>query len=156
MMITLRKITSENCFAICDLKANENFVATNTKSLIQAYAYSVEMGYGPLAYGIYKEEMPVGFIMADYTKYEEGFNNGKPFYFLWRMMVDENHQNKGYGRIALTALLDEIKTFPLGEADTMFTSVVPGNEHATRLYESLGFHKTGEVEDGEELMELVF
>ena len=155
-MITLQKITSENCWDICKLKADENFVATNVQSMAEAYAYYVEHGFGPIAYGIYNDKAPVGFIMAEYQKGEEDFNDGKPYYYLWRFMIDNNHQSKGYGRTALDLLMQEIKTFPHGKTDKMFTSVVPENTAAARLYESFGFVKTGKVQDGEEVMELVF
>jgi len=157
-MITLQIVTSKNCFAIFDLKADEKHVAANQRSMAEAYAYYAEHGFGPIAYGIYNDEMPVGFIMAVISGPQlgdEDLSDGKPYYYLWRMMIDNDHQSKGYGRAALHLLLQEIKKFPQGKADKMFTSVVPGNTAATRLYESFGFEKTGEVLDGEEVMELV-
>ena len=71
------------------------------------------------------------------------------------MMIDNDHQGKGYGRAALEQFLDVIKTFPLGKATKMLTSVVPDNIPATKLYESLGFIKNGIMFDDEEGMELV-
>ena len=153
-MITLQKITSENCFDICELEADERFVAPNEDSLIEAYANFVENGHGPVAFGIYFDETPVGFIMAEYCN-EEDDNDGEPYYYLWRMMIDNDHQGKGYGRAALEQFLDVVRTFPLGRAKKMLTSVVPENAQATRLYESLGFAKNGIMFDDEEGMELV-
>ena len=153
-MISLQKITSENCFDICELEADERFVAPNEDSLIEAYANFVENGHGPVAFGIYYDQTPVGFIMAEYC-HEEDDNDDEPYYYLWRMMIDNDHQGKGYGRVALEQFLDVIRTFPLGRAKKMFTSVVPENVHATRLYESFGFVKNGIMFDDEEGMELV-
>jgi len=153
-MISLKRITSENCFDICDLEADERFVAPNEDSLIEAYANFVENGHGPVAFGIYHDDTPVGFIMAEYCN-EEDDNDGEPYYYLWRMMIDNDHQGKGYGRAALEQFLDVIKTFPLGKATKMLTSVVPDNIPATKLYESLGFIKNGIMFDDEEGMELV-
>ncbi|MCL2662212.1 MAG: GNAT family N-acetyltransferase [Oscillospiraceae bacterium] len=153
-MITLQKITSENCFDICDLEADERFVAPNEDSLIEAYANFVENGHGPVAFGIYHDETPVGFIMAEYCDGEE-CNNGEPYYYLWRLMIDNTFQGRGYGKAALELFLEVIRTFPLGKATKMLTSVVPENVPATRLYESLGFVKTGVMFDEEEGMELV-
>ena len=154
-MITLQKITSKNIEYIQGLKADEKFVATNTDSLAEAYAYYVEFGFGPLAYGIYHNDEPVGFIMVDYQKDDEKINDKKPYYFLWRMMLDEKQQNKGYGRAALELMMQEVRTFPLGEADKIFTSVEPSNTVATKFYESFGFVKNGQINYGEEVMELV-
>ncbi|MCL2592958.1 MAG: GNAT family N-acetyltransferase [Defluviitaleaceae bacterium] len=153
-MVNLKLITSKNCFEICELKADEAFVATNEESMIEAYAYYVENGVGPIAYGIYNDETPVGFIMAEYCL-DENDNDGKPYYYLWRMMIDNNHQGKGYGKTALNLFIQEIRKFPQGDAEKFFTSVVPENEVATKLYESFGFVKTGEMVDDEEGMALV-
>ena len=153
-MINLQNVTSKNCFEICKLKADERFVATNEKSMIEAYAYYVENGEGPLAYGIYDDEVPVGFIMAEYC-FDENDNDGKPFYYLWRMMIDDNYQGKGHGRAALDLLVKKIKASPKGKIEKLFTSAVPGDDGPIGFYEKLGFVKTGEMLDDEEGMVLV-
>jgi len=153
-MINLQKITSKNCFEICKLKADEKYVATNEKSMIEAYAYYVENGEGPLAYGIYHDETPVGFIMAEYC-HDKDDNDGKPYYYLWRMMIDNNYQDKGYGKAALSLLIQEIKASPKGKIEKLFTSVVPGDTGPAGFYEKLGFVKTGEMVEDEEGMVLV-
>jgi len=152
-MINLQKITSKNCWEICELKADERFVATNEQSMVEAYAYYVENGEGPLAYGIYDDATPVGFIMAEYC-HDEKDNDGKPFYYLWRMMIDNSHQGKGYGKAALTLLIQEIKESPKGKIEKLFTSVVPGDDGPTGFYEKFGFVKTGEMVEDEEGMVL--
>jgi len=153
-MITLQKITSKNCFEICNLKADKRFVATNEISLIEAYAYYVENGVGPVAFGIYHNETPVGFMMAEYC-HDLDDNDGKPYYYLWRMMIDNNHQRKGYGKAALDLMVKVLKTFPLGKAEKLFTSYVPGDEGPEKFYEKFGFVKTGEMVGDEVGMVLV-
>ena len=37
-------------------------------------------------------------------------------------MIDENHQNKGYGREAMKLIIEEVRTFPKGEANAFYTS----------------------------------
>lgn len=152
-MITLRKITSKNCFEICKLKADEKFVATNEESMIEAYAYYVENGEGPLAFGIYDDETPVGFIMAEYC-HDKGDNDNKPYYYLWRLMIDNNHQGRGHGSAAINLLIQKIKESPKAKVEKLFTSVVPGEGSPTRFYEKLGFVKTGKMVDDEEGMVL--
>ena len=69
-MVNLRKITSENVDDIYHLKADTKLVASNAVSMMEAYAYYVEHGEGPLAYGIYNDDMAVGFIMVkDYKDF---------------------------------------------------------------------------------------
>lgn len=72
--------------------------------------------------------------------------------FLWRLMIDKAHQNKGYGKAAMELALKYVKDNC--EVEVMRTSVVPGNEHALKLYKSLGFMETGEIEHGENVMVL--
>ena len=152
-MISLRKITSENCEAICKLNADNRFVATNTESLVEAYAHYSEHGIGPIAYGIYSDDTPVGFIMAEYNNSPEE-NDGMPYYYLWRMMIDNDHQRKGYGKAALDLMVQELRTHPQGKADKFFTSYVPGDDGPMGFYAKYGFTHTGEMVEDE--VEMVF
>ena len=156
-MITLQPITSKNLWSIYGLKADENLVAPNRQSLAEAYAYYSEHGKSPIVYGIYHNSTPVGFMMAVYNP-PEGFatidNNGQPYYYLWRLMIDEEHQNKGYGRAAMNLIIAETKAFSHGEANAFYTSLVPESTITPSFYGSFGFVKTGEIDDEEEVMRL--
>jgi len=75
-------------------------------------------------------------------------------YFFWRFMIDKNHQGKGYGKTALAQVIDIIKTTkPLGEANWLYTSVVPESP-ARNLYLNAGFVETGDVDEGENVMRM--
>ena len=67
-------------------------------------------------------------------------------YNLWRLMIDEKYQNKGYGREAVRLALDFINTLPCGKAECCWLSYEPENEIARRLYQSFGFEETGEMD----------
>jgi len=131
----------------------ENFVASNAKSLSEAYARWTDRGFPPLAYGIYNSEDLVGFAMVDYDSAEEA-NMDEPCYFLWRFMIDKNHQGKGYGKAALEQVIKLVRTKPLGEAAWFYTSVVPGSDVAHKLYRGFGFAETEEINEGEIVMRL--
>ncbi len=74
-------------------------------------------------------------------------------FYIVRMMIDAAHQGKGLGKAATAAMIELIRTRP--GCDAIYLSVVPGNETAERLYASLGFQRTGEVDpDGEIVMRL--
>jgi len=155
-MINLRPVNKENVWDIIELKADEQLVATNVESLAEAYATYITNGVPPLVYAIYNDETAVGFAMVQrYEPDDENdvmYNQGVPFYYLWRLMIDENYQNKGFGRKAMDLIIEEIKTKkPLGEADAFYTSVVMEevNPVGANFYLSLGFSKTGEVLDPE-------
>ena len=167
--IHLEKVTFDNVDAIVRLrvaKEQRDYVASNDWSLIHAYC-SLAEGKPVFPFGIYNGKTLVGFIMFNYdndwTGYERDawlnsdaykFYAGKPYYYLWRFMIDKRFQKRGYGREALTQALDFIRTFPCGEAQYCVLSYEPENEVAKRFYSSFGFvelNEPGYYEDGDEI-----
>ena len=148
-MINLKKITTANVDEIVALKADKKLVYHNEGSLADSFAYWTEYGYPPIVYGIYNDEMPVGFVMVAYFEDDDRDNNAIPYYFLWRLMIDEKHQNKGYGHEAMKLIIEEVKTLPNGYANAFYTST--HGENALKLYESLGFARTNREKLGEEI-----
>lgn len=141
--VTLRPITQENANDIMKLAVTnhqQNFVADNTRSLAQAH-FSDYAWYR----AIYADDTPVGFLML----YD---NAEKPTYFLWRLMVDANHQGHGYGRKAVEQLVEYVKTRP--QANELFVSYVPGEGSPGEFYRKLGFSETGDVQGEEVVMRL--
>ncbi len=141
--ITLQEITADTLRPILKLnvhKAQEAFVAPNAVSIAQAH-------FNKYAWfrGIYADDEPVGFVMMEIIP-EEGT------YYVWRYMIAGEHQRKGYGKAAMERVIDYIiKTH---DAEKMILSHVEGNDEAGALYESMGFEYTGEIDDGEVIMEL--
>ncbi|GGY11336.1 spermidine acetyltransferase [Streptomyces minutiscleroticus] len=72
---------------------------------------------------------------------------------LERFMIDRRAQGRGLGRLGMRAVLERCRA---DGRTTVRLSVVPGNRVAIGLYRSLGFGETGEVEDGETVMELTW
>lgn len=153
-MLKLKKITGRNIWDILKLSvydAQQDFVASNDLSIIEAYTAITGNGYA-FPFGIYEDDMPVGFLMIGFDT-DEYWDNApsiaKGNYNLWRLMIDKRYQRKGYGKEAVRLALEFIKTFPCGEAEYCWLSYEPENETASRLYRSFGFVETGEM-DGEE------
>ncbi len=145
-MITLRAVTKENWIECIKLSVNESqkaFVATNVFSLAQASVYS---SYTPLA--IYSDDLMVGFALygVDPDDNQMGIS---------RLMIDQRHQRKGYGRAALVQLIERIKR-EASARHAIYLSFEPQNKNAEALYTSLGFAHTGEVEEGELIMKLTY
>jgi diamine N-acetyltransferase len=67
-------------------------------------------------------------------------------------MIDHGHQRRGYGAAALALLIAHARTLP--GVRRLRTSFVPLPGNASGLYERAGFKQTGEVDDGEHVMEL--
>ncbi|MBR4473111.1 MAG: GNAT family N-acetyltransferase [Oscillospiraceae bacterium] len=155
-MISLKKISSRNVWDILKLRVSEeqkSFVAGNEISIIEAYTTITANGFA-FPFGIYENETPVGFLMIGYDvddDWEDPPQIAKGNYNLWRLMIDQACQNKGYGKEALSLALDFIRTFPCGEAEYCWLSYEPENKAARELYRSFGFTETGE-KDGNELI----
>jgi diamine N-acetyltransferase len=142
MEVELREITGETVGAICRLEVAEGqrgFVAPNAISIAQAH-------YEPLHWlrAIYADDEPSGLVLT-----REDPTEGT--YYLWRFMVAEGFQRRGIGRRAMELLLDRWRSVGATEA---VLSVIPGNDAAIGLYESLGFRLTGEEHGGEAVMRL--
>jgi diamine N-acetyltransferase len=140
MDVELREITHETVRAICKLEVAEDqrgFVASNALSIAEAH-------YEPKHWmrAIYADGEPAGLVLT----YEDPGGEG---YHVWRFMVAEGYQGRGIGRRAMELLLDRWRGLGATEASL---SVIPGNDGAIGLYESLGFRLTGEEHGGELVM----
>ncbi|MDJ0953745.1 MAG: GNAT family N-acetyltransferase [Acidimicrobiia bacterium] len=142
--VSLRPIDGENVLAIIKLEVTEeqkDFVAPNSVSIAQA-AHTTDRWER----AIYAGETPVGYVLLSE-------NRAKPRYYLWRYMIDHNHQRRGYGRAAMELVIDYVRTLPA--ATEMFLSYVPGDVGPRAFYADLGFADTGVEHDGELEMRLV-
>ena len=144
-MIEFKPITEENFLAIVNMKRpeGERFVASNERSLAQAWLYRENNDVFPFA--IYADGQPVGFMMLDEDAEERVL-------VIWRIMFPEEHANRGYGGQAIQMVIDLARAS--GKYDKLVIDYVPGNDRAAHLYEKLGFRPTGEISHGEVVMEL--
>ena len=137
------------------LSVNERqkgFVATNTQSILEAYA-TVSEGNVALPFAIYHDGELIGFVMFGYgtigEEDEPQVADGN--YCIWRLMIDRKYQGRGYGKKAMKAALAYLQTKPCGEANFCWLSYEPENSVARALYSSLGFMENGE-KSGDEIV----
>lgn len=136
--VSLQEIDKESVYQVLRLKVSEpqrNFVADNATSIAEAH-------FEPHAWfrAIYADQTPVGFVML-YDDPE------KPTYYLWRFMIDQRYQRRGYGWRALQLVVDHVRTRP--NARELMCSYVPGEGSPGDFYHKFGFVDTGEIDDGE-------
>ena len=142
-MISLKEIHRDNLDVVIKLKVKEeqkNFVASNVYSIAQAKAQPELI---PLA--IYQEETVVGFIMYCMDTEDKE-------YWIYRLMIDEAYQSKGFGRNAMEQVILKIKEDQ--SHHIIYISFEPENIGAKSLYESLGFIPDGRNIDGEIVYQL--
>ena len=141
--VTLRQVTKETVWSVMDLEVAEDqghLVAPNSMSIAEAY-------FEPKAWfrAICADEEPVGFIML----YDDP---DTPKYYLWRMMLAEGQQRKGYGKRAMDLLVEYVRTRP--NATEITVGSIPGEGSPQSFYEKFGFVATGEVKGGETILRL--
>ena len=148
-MSEIRPVTKDNWKDLIRLKVREDqthFVAPNLYSIAEGQFGDDYEGHWDLhPFGIYDDGgTPVGFLMYGFN-----FEHPKQRAFIIRLMVDEKHQGKGFGRFGMQKMLETFRAYE--RIQTVGISYEPENEAARKLYASLGFEETGEVV-GEEVV----
>jgi diamine N-acetyltransferase len=136
--VVLAEVTGETVRAVCMLQvgvAQRGFVAPNAVSIAEAMFNAKAWFRAVVADGV-----PVGFVMLSQDPETAEYD-------LWRFMIDERYQGRGFGRAAIAAIVDHVRTLP--GATQIFVSWVPAPGGPEPFYLGLGFVPTGEVNEGE-------
>ncbi|WP_440897321.1 GNAT family N-acetyltransferase [Amphibacillus sp. Q70] len=150
MTVLLKTIDQSNykaCAELTVLEDQEDFITPNWYSLLEAN-YEADR----LPFAIYEQENLVGFIMFSY--YPADADYPLDSWWIERFMIDQEYQNKGYGTKALSVAVSFFKE-KINQKELRI-SAVPNNQVAIKLYENLGFVRTGEHVDGEQVLLLKF
>ncbi|WNF69081.1 GNAT family N-acetyltransferase [Streptococcus suis] len=142
-MIALKPVDESSYQAVLDLTVAESdmgFVAPNVRSLADAWLYRENGDVFP--YAIWADEQVVGFALIDI---DEDIQQ----YMLWRLMIGQEFQGRGYGQAALEVVIDQARAHPV--CNHLIVAYVKGNQKMAHLLEKKGF-----VFDSEEERELVF
>ena len=146
--ISLREITDENREAVLALRiapGQDRFVSSVAESLEEAR----EIPEGnPWYRAIYADDRPVGFVMLSWNVTPEPPRIIGPW-FLWKLLIDEGHQRRGYGRQAVQLVADLVRG---NGATELKTSYAVGDGSPEPFYRRLGFRPTGDVDDNGEIV----
>ena len=148
MKVELRNVTEQNRLECIQLKTNEEqkeYICSNEMSLKDAK----ENPDIARPFGIYIEDQLVGFVMFAFDEENE---DPEDKYWIWRFMIDESMQGKGYGSLALKEI---IQYFKESGADVITLSTKASNLKALSLYHKFGFKENGEMNDNEIVLKLV-
>ena len=137
MSVTLRDITGDNYFQVLELKISPEqeaakFVSPVVRSLADAWFYREEGITYPKA--IYAKDDLVGFIMYDLDPESQQV-------FIWRFLIDQRYQGKGYGRQTIETVLAMAKE--QAQMTKVVADYVDGNEPMKKILLNLGFEETG-------------
>ena len=140
-VVSLRPITDANRAQVEALSVSElqqQFVSSVTDSLREA---ADDIGGRAIHWAIYADETPVGFVMIS----DDVDGPGYIPYFLWKLLIDERHQRKGYGSATLDLIVDYFRTRPGVKVDVLSTSAGEGEGSPIGFYERYGFRQTGDI-----------
>jgi diamine N-acetyltransferase len=149
--VSLREITSANRTAVEALTVSAvqaEYVAGVAESLIEA---AETPDACPWYRAVYADDRPVGFVMIS-----DGITVVNPDYlgpyYLWRLLIDQRYQGRGCGSAALSLVVEYVRARP--DARVLITSAGQGPASPMDFYLRQGFRATGEVHQGELVLEL--
>lgn len=139
-MIRLQPVDPQNWrLPLSVAQWQKRYVADRAVLLARAYAYRAQRSR---ALVIYDDDTPVGMALY-YDSEELGAYDFSQFF------IDERYQGRGLGAKAAQQILEAMKSD--GKYDKVTLCYIEGNDAAKHMYETLGFHLTGE-RDGDEIV----
>ncbi len=145
-------ITKENYVQVAMLTTNEDLKPTVLERYVTSNAFSMAQSkYSDkwITKAVENDGNIIGFAMYGPTDLD-----GEKIFQLCRFMIDVRSQGKGYGKAALSLILDEMKK--LDGCDAVYLSIEPENECARHIYENAGFVCLDREISGEQLFKLTF
>jgi diamine N-acetyltransferase len=147
-VVTLRPLTPSNRAAAEALRlapGQERFVSSVADSLREAAEHPDAR---PLCFVVEADDTLAGFVMLA----DEVASSDYIPHFLWKLLIDERYQRRGYG----TAALDEVVAFfrERPGVERVRTTARPGEGSPIPFYERYGFVRTGEEFEGDVVLDL--
>ena len=147
MKIELVGLSEDNMKQCFDLKVTSEqmqYIASN----IDSWETAKENEKVARPFAICCDGKIVGFSMF---AFDEDYEDPNDRYWLWRFMIDERFQGKGYGTEALKVIIQYFKDHG---ANNIRLSTKETNTHALSMYRKAGFHDTGEMNDEEIVLQM--
>lgn len=144
MRIELIELSEDNmkqCFELKVASDQMKYIASNEDSW-EAAKENIKVAR---PFAIFCDGKIVGFTMF---AFDEDYEDPNDRYWLWRFMIDEGLQGKGYGTAALQVI---IRYFKDHGANNIRLSTKETNTNALSMYRKAGFRDTGEM-NGEEIV----
>ena len=143
-LIELSESNLKQCFGLKVAPNQMQYIASNEDSWKEAKEN--EKVARPFA--IYCDGKMVGFTMF---AFDEDYEDPNDRYWLWRFMIDESSQGKGFGTAALQGIIQYFKDHG---ANNIRLSTKETNTFALSMYRKAGFRDTGEMNDEEIVLQM--
>ncbi|MHC0036963.1 GNAT family N-acetyltransferase [Pseudoneobacillus sp. C159] len=140
--LTLKPIDKYNWEDAIDLSVKEeqrSFMASNLYSIAE-----VQFLDNFYAKGIYSDDQMVGFAMY-------GIDPDDNNYWIYRCMIDQEHQGKGFGTEGIQLVIEDIKKMNDTNIPCIMIGYQPENLGAKYAYKKAGFIETEVAPWGEQL-----
>ncbi|HEL1603713.1 TPA: GNAT family N-acetyltransferase [Streptococcus suis] len=145
-MIRLELVNKDNFEAVLQVQLapeDQRRVASVEYSLAQAWLYRDSEVLFP--YAVKSGQLTVGFLLLSYQPMENS-------YYIWRLLIDQKYQNRGYGKEVIRHILSLAKED--SSCQKVSVNYVIGNHKMRYILEKLGFQSVG-LEGQEMKMELI-
>ncbi|MDG3131556.1 GNAT family N-acetyltransferase [Streptococcus suis] len=146
-MIRLEIVDEDNfdeVLAIQLARKDQRRVASVEYSLAQTWLYRDDRLLSP--YAILSNQKVVGFLLLSITP--------ENTYFIWRLLIDQRYQNRGYGKEVIQWVLDRAKKDE--KCQKIIASYVIGNHKMRYILDKFGFQTIGMVGNEIKMERLVY
>jgi diamine N-acetyltransferase len=133
-VVSLEVVDKDNweaCAALTLAESQRGFLPSNLQSIAEAQFYPRARSRA-----VYSYDDLVGYALY-------GIDETTGHWKIFRLMIDERFQGRGYGRGAMRVILEDIRQ---EKAEVVLVRYNFENEVARRLYESFGFKEIGRTE----------
>jgi len=139
MTIRLQELNDSNwreCAALQLADEEKAFIASNVYTIAE-WKFEADS----IIKAIYFNNTLIGMLAYYLHDGQHGY-----FYWLYHLMIQKEHQGKGYGEAAVKLAIKEMQE--LGATDIR-TMTMPGNIRPQNLYQKLGFKQIGTLDGGD-------
>ena len=147
-MVSLRPLSESNREAVEALRVSpsqEQFVSSVADSLREAAEHP---DAHPQYWAVHADDTPVGFVMIA----DEVDNPDYIPQYLWKLLIDQRYQGRGFGTATLDLIVDYFRGRP--GVEVLNTSAGQGDGSPITFYERYGFERTGEIRFDEVMLQL--
>lgn len=148
MAVTFGEITDLNRDAVLALSVAPEqlpFVGSVTDALADAADYPHAK---PWYRAVFADGQPVGFVMVSWNVEPQPPEIIGPW-FLWKLLIDQRYQGRGYGRDVVTQIAELVRA---EGATELLTSYGPEDGGPAGFYDRLGFVPTGDRDVNDEII----